>query len=381
MKQFNYLKEENIFLKKPKEFNKYSSRKSLQYALGAMLFMPSIMENLLDKITQKKLEGVTSVIICFEDSINDEDVEKAEINVLKFLKDLNSLIKEGNVKSSDLPLIFFRVRNEVQFVSITSQMESDYFKLITGFVFPKYTSKNSKRYTKILEGLMETNKESLYFIPILETEEVMYKETRLDELSKLRNYFNNNNNILSIMVGSTDFCSLYGIRRPSSFSIYDINVIRDCLLDIVNFFNRKYEEYSIIGSVWEYFDNNVYDLKDLSYNKIYNSSSICISEQIDGLIKESILDKYNGFSGKGTIHPSQVKYINATYAVTYEEYMDAKAVIDNKFGGAFKSIKENKMNEPKPHFNWARKVMLRAEIFGVLKNEYDRINLIEGMER
>lgn len=35
-------------------------------------------------------------------------------------------------------------------------------------------------------------------------------------------------------------------------------------------------------------------------------------------------------------------------------------------GGVFKGYGGNKMNEVKPHFNWAKKVMNRAEIFGVL---------------
>ena len=377
MEHFNYLESKEFFYKKPSNFNKYSSKETLKFSLGAMLFMPSIMENLLDKIVEKKLGGASSIIICFEDSINDEDVEKGEQNVLRFLEELEKLIINKELNQFDLPLIFFRVRNETQFISITNQMRTSFFKFITGFVFPKFTSKNANRYLCILNNICSENKELLYFIPILETEEVMYKESRLNELNSLKLILNDCSNLLSIMVGSTDFCSLYGIRRPSSLSIYDINIINDCLLDIVNFFNRKFEEYSIIGSVWEYFDNKDYNLTGLTYKKIYKSIDTSISEEIDGLIKESILDKYNGFSGKCTIHPSQVKYINATYCVSYEEYMDAKAILNNKFGGAFKSVKENKMNEPKPHFNWARKVMLRANIYGVLKSKYDRIDLIK----
>lgn len=380
MEHFNYLYNKDIFYKKPINFNKYSSKESLKFALGAMLFMPSVMENLIDKIIKKKIGGATSVIICFEDSINDEDVEKGEKNVINFLNEINNLIQSKELKKEDLPLMFFRVRNETQFISFTNQLDDTMYKLITGFVFPKFTSKNSKRYLSILNTIITETKERLYYIPILETEETIYKENRLEELKSLKAIFNDSKELISIMVGSTDFCSLYGVRRPSSFSVYDINVINECLSDIVNFFNRKFEEYSIIGSVWEYFDKNNYDLTGLTYKSIYRNNNVSISEEIDGLIKESILDKYNGFSGKGTIHPCQVKYINATYVVTYEEYMDAKAILNNKFGGAFKSVKENKMNEPKPHFNWARKVMVRASIFGVLKSKYDRIDIIKQEE-
>ncbi len=67
---------------------------------------------------------------------------------------------------------------------------------------------------------------------------------------------------------------------------------------------------------------------------------------MDGLIREIILDKENGFIGKTVIHPTHLIMVNALYVVTHEEYLDAYGILEeNSSGGVFKSTYENKMNE------------------------------------
>lgn len=375
----NFLNRNNkLFYKQPKEFNKYTRKELLRYSLGGMLFIPSIKENLIDKFVNNKFGGASSIILCFEDSINDSDVEQGEANVLNTFKELDNLIQQDILHINDLPLIFLRVKNETQFISITTKMKDSYFKLITGFVFPKFTSKNANRYLTILNNLISQKNEILYGLPILETEEVIYKEKRINELVAIKQIISKNDNIIALMVGSTDFSSLFGLRRPINYSVYDLGVINDCLSDILNVFNRQYEEFVIIGSVWEYFSNEKIEItNEITYENIDVSNKPVINKAVDGLIKETICDINNGFCGKGSIHPTQIKYINATYTVTYEEYMDAKNLISNKFGGVFKSVDGGKMNEPKTHFNWARKILNRAEVFGVLKNNVDKIELVK----
>ena len=46
-----------------------------------------------------------------------------------------------------------------------------------------------------------------------------------------------------------------------------------------------------------------------------------INEAIDGLLREVILDKANGFVGKTIIHPSHARYANAMQAVTKKNMM------------------------------------------------------------
>ena len=55
-------------------------------------------------------------------------------------------------------------------------------------------------------------------------------------------------------------------------------------------------------------------------------------------------------------------------AVTKEEYDDACQILGTD-GGVVKGVGGNKMNEIKPHTNWAINVYNRARAFGVIKNE------------
>ena len=46
--------------------------------------------------------------------------------------------------------------------------------------------------------------------------------------------------------------------------------------------------------------------------------------------------------------------------------------------GVLKSQYKNKMNEMKPHFYWAKRILMRAKIFGVFNEEQDFTSLTYG---
>ena len=168
-------------------------------------------------------------------------------------------------------------------------------------------------------------------------------------------------------------------------TIYDIITVADCLLDVLNTFTR-HNDYVVSGPVWEYFSSNwsnryqkkfePLEHKHKSVKTIIHNESI-IDPSIDGLIRETLLDIANGFTGKTSIHPSHIRYINALQAVTREEYEDACQILDTS-GGVIKSKKSNKMNEIKPHTNWANRILMRARAYGVLENESDFFALVEA---
>jgi hypothetical protein len=162
-------------------------------------------------------------------------------------------------------------------------------------------------------------------------------------------------------------------------SIYDILTVRDCLSDILNFFNREGCEYTVSAPVWEYFlaykKDNIENLLERDIHHSLLSRSTIINEAIDGLLREVLLDKANGFVGKTIIHPSHIKFVNAMQAVTREEYEDAMQILDTS-GGVVKSVKSNKMNEINPHRNWAQKVANRAKAYGVVEDEKSYLKLI-----
>lgn len=358
----------------PIEFNNNTDKSLLAYCLGAVLYMPA-NKDISNKIINKELEGLTTITMCFEDAIDENSLEEAENNVIKTLNTLLKNIKDKNFLINDMPLFFLRVRNLNQFISFTQKLEPNHLKLITGFVFPKFNICNANGYFNHLNKLNKSYKQKLYGMPILETEEIMYKESRISNLVKLKEIVDKYKKlVLNIRVGGTDFSSLYGIRRGIDYTIYDVNVVRDCLTDILNIFNRNEDGYVISAPVWEYFSNENRllkpQLREHPFNiakKLYKRQEI-INESIDGLFREVILDRANGFVGKTIIHPSHIKYVNALQCVSEEEYMDAMQILSNRTEGVEKSFSNNKMNEIKPHTSWAKKILLRAKAYGVVKD-------------
>jgi citrate lyase beta subunit len=91
------------------------------------------------------------------------------------------------------------------------------------------------------------------------------------------------------------------------------------------------------------------------------------------------MDMANGLAGKTIIHPTHIKAVQALNVVTYEEYMDACSIVEAENGknGVKKSDFSNKMNEIKPHLFWAKKTILKSQLYGVLHEGYTNIDLIK----
>ena len=67
---------------------------------------------------------------------------------------------------------------------------------------------------------------SLLAMPVLESGAVLYAETRVDELTRLRALLHRDRRrILAVRIGATDLCALYGLRRSPDLTIYDVKVV------------------------------------------------------------------------------------------------------------------------------------------------------------
>lgn len=360
------------FVVDPVAFNKFTGKDTLQYCLGGTLYMPGT-KKIIDKILEKKLLGLTSMVMCFEDAIQESDLPEAQKNVLEHLDILHQEIDKGTITWDDIPLIFVRVRNITQFSVFAKSLTPERASVLTGFVFPKFYSDNGYEYYRILSAINEKMSCTLYAMPILEGRELAFKESRIDELKKLLLIFRSFRDItLNVRVGGTDFSSIFGVRRGINYSVYDILPVKDCLTDILNFFNRSEDDFVISGPVWEYFlADKKESLEHLIEKDIHRSlmqRTPIVNEAIDGLLREVILDKANGFVGKTIIHPSHLRFVNAMQAVTKEEYDDSMQIL-NTNGGVVKAASANKMNEISPHTSWAKKIANRAKAFGVIANE------------
>ncbi len=378
---------EKIYHKKPTTINRFNSAEEIGHALGGTLYMPAIREDIGALIVSRKFPHLKSMVICLEDSVADDMLHLAEDKLVAHFEYIDSAIKNSELSEDDLPLIFIRIRTPAHLEAMMPRV-AQYKKLFVGFAFPKFGVENGKKYIQIIEA--ENNKSldlPIYFMPILETTEFIHSEKRrqafaaLDSILKPYRHW-----IVNLRVGTTDFCSQYGIRKGRDVTNYDILIIRDCLCDIINYFGRSESGYIISGSVWEYFNHSDRLLKPLLRETPFyeNQGDLgndlrrrIVKGNLDGFIKEIILDKENGFIGKTIIHPSHMPYVNGQYIVSYEEYQDSCQIVqDSARGGVLSSVYANKMNEIKPHLLWAKKTLKRAESYGVYKENVDFVSYL-----
>lgn len=392
MRYFSFLtreEEKHLFHCTPISFNSTSDQELLSYAVGAALYMPATRQTIADDLLIGKHEGLVSMVIDLEDAIGDNQIELAEESLLQQLNRIASFLRQGSMSVHHLPLIFIRIRNPEQMARIMAHLEEN-IEIITGFAFPKFTERNGRCY---FELLAEYNKNKgfncpiLYGMPILESAEILYCESRMAELFSIKALLDvYKDYVLNVRIGATDFSSLFGLRRSAELTIYDINVIRDTVSDIMNVFGRVDNHYVISGSVWEYFKNDTgldTRIKPLLLEESMGRNSrlayrSATSFSMDGLVREVILDKENGIIGKTIIHPTHIKLIQSLYCVTHEEYIDASHIIANNTGylGVLKSQYANKMNEIKPHLNWAHRIMIRSKVYGVLNENQSFTSLL-----
>ena len=371
MRQFRGVSEKEIrqfFHIPPSDFSKDLERKKLGMAMGAALYLPGSMPNFTYKLSKNNLKNLTSTIICLEDAVSDSELLDAELNVVNELKSIEQNVRNGLIDINEIPLLFVRIRT-VQHLEKMATLLGSAMRFITGIVLPKCSNSNAKHFFLCLQNLNKQYSIHLYALPILETKEIIYTETREQELSNLYKVFKQFEElILTIRVGATDFTSLFSQRRPGNRTIYDLLLITNCLIDIVNKFNRKEDNFIVSGPVYEYFESQD------SFRLFTDTNSI---ESI--LWDEVQLDLLNGFYGKTCIHPSQIDIVNSGYIVPKELFEDACLIVENKAGtnGVLRSSARNKMNEVKPHYSWAMKIIAQAEIYGVLKEHVTSLDFLQ----
>lgn len=390
MKFFSYFGEteiDQLFFHKPQNFNMFTRKELLSYALGATLYMPATRPNIHQDILLKKHKGLTSLVIDLEDAVGDMEVEAAESLLTDELLQLYEKKKIGLFSIDELPLLFIRVRHVEQLKRIREQL-SEAIQLLAGVVLPKFEAKSGK--DLIMEVMDISNEQHpFYAMPILESEKVMRKETRMEELMQIKQLLDQyRENILNVRIGTTDFSGLFGIRRNADTTVYDIVVLRDCIADIINVFQRSDHPYVISGPVWEYFSSKERMLKpqlrQTPFRQHYGEEGLMwraslIDHNMDGFIREILMDIANGLIGKTIIHPSHIKIVNALNVISHEEFLDALNIMESATGefGVRKSLFLNKMNEIKPHLYWAEKIILKSQIYGVLNEKYTSIDLIK----
>lgn len=330
-----------------------SAREALEYRVGGLLYIPAIYTGIAEQLLNgsPKFADAKSIAFCLEDAIQDNAVAAAETELCRTFIQIKKGMQEKNLDKSDLPLIFVRIRNPAHMQKVHKMLENE-LDILTGFILPKYDLSNAAAYSELVRTINETPTSAPIFVmPILESPNIAYLETRQNSLTMLKRYADMiSDYVLNIRVGGNDFNQIFGLRRSCKQSIYDIGIIRDIIIDILNVFSR---DYVVSSPVWEYFDDGTND------------------DWKTGLENELCLDRLNGFIGKTAVHPSQIAVINYNLKVDPDDYRDAMQVVNwqpNELA-VQKSASGKRMNEVKVHEKWAKRILRLAEAYGVKERE------------
>ncbi|MFF0445037.1 HpcH/HpaI aldolase/citrate lyase family protein [Streptomyces sp. NPDC004609] len=369
---------ERLFHQEPCEFTAASSARVLAAALGATLYSPATRPKLADDVLKQVGRGVVSMVLCLEDSIDDADVPAAEDNLIRQFADLDT-------RGRELPMLFIRVREPGQIPDLAERL-GDSVQRLTGFVLPKFTEERGVPFLEALTAAEAATGQRLFAMPVLESPELLHLETRVQTLSGICNTVDKyRDRVLALRLGVTDFCSAYGLRRSPDMTAYDVQLIAAVIADVVNVLGRADGTgFTVTGPVWEYFR-----LQERMFKPQLRRSPFMevraeelrtnlIEHDLDGLLREIELDRANGLTGKTCIHPSHVLPVHALSVVSHEEFSDAQDILSpgRDGGGVMRSSYTNKMNEVKPHRAWAERTLLRAEVFGVAREEIGFVELL-----
>ena len=327
----------------------FSERDLLQYALGGLMYTPAHNAKASDLLINRKYENLHAMAFCLEDAIADGTENEALKQLNITFCNVRKAVDSGLIKQSCLPYLFVRVKYPEQLMKVYNLIGR--YNLLKGFIFPKFDTENAEEY---LNELIEANNCSdyvIYGMPILESWNIADICRRPGQLTQIKSTLDDvKSHILNIRIGGNDFCNRFGIRRNITDTIYDIRVISDIISNIVNVFSG---DYVISAPVWEYF------------KQTDNASDEWSRE----LVREINQDILNGLIGKTAIHPTQLSVIDSVLAVSSDDYNDAVNILNwnDDLLAVSKSHSGNRMNEKKVHGNWAKKILIRASVYGIAK--------------
>ncbi|MGW2744809.1 HpcH/HpaI aldolase/citrate lyase family protein [Streptomyces sp. NPDC001450] len=382
MRHFGHIAPEvrqRLFHQEPCAFTAGSPARLLSAALGATLYSPATRPRLADDIVRQAGNGVVSMVLCLEDSIDDADVVAGEENLVRQFADLDSRAEV------EPPLLFIRVRTPEQIPDLVRRLGAS-ARLLSGFVMPKFTEERGLPFLEALAAAEAESGRRLFAMPVLESPELLYRESRVDTLEGIARAVDKfRDRVLALRLGVTDFCSSYGLRRAPDMTAYDVQVVASVIADVVNMLGRADGTgFTVTGPVWEYFRVPERMFKpQLRQSPFLEVQAVELREKLiehamDGLLREISLDQANGLLGKTCIHPSHVLPVHALSVVSHEEFSDAQDILrpERGGGGVLRSAYTNKMNEVKPHRAWAERTLLRAEVFGVAREDVGFVELL-----
>lgn len=350
-----------LFFRAPAAFSRSSPYAVLRGAVGGLLYLPASHPNIAQRVLTGSIPFLSSLAICLEDAIGDGDRRGCMRHAMEQIGLIAAALRDGSVPPERLPLLFLRVKDNDMLEELGGFL-AGHSDVVTGVILPKAGGPGLERGLELTSQIHRQSAFPFYAMPILESRALMETGDRIGLLHSVREcagFFHDR--VLNFRIGAADLCGLYGIRRNVDTPIYSVGVVASCIADIVRVFALD-GRYTVSGPVWEYYTPRAGEDR----------------EEFWGLVREVELDLQNGLLGKTCIHPSQLIAVQACCTVLYEEFRDAAAILsaDKEHSGVLAGGHHNKMNELRPHELWARKIMRRAEMFGIAAEHLNRTGFL-----
>jgi len=282
--------------------------------LGATLFIPASHKRLEEIVCQNKYPHLKSLVIDFEDCLEDKDFESA-------MQNINNILE--NITTKPL-LTFIRAKNTEH---LSELLKLSNIHNITGFVLAKFSLNNAETYLSLLSSTKHI------IMPSIEGKE-LFNHQKLHALKEI--IITNKHKILLVRFGLEDMLRQLSLRRKCDESVFDLSAPSSVIGNFIATF--KSAGFAVSGGVYPCYRDN------------------------EGFIKDVKRDLREGLFSKTIIHPSQIALINEVYKVDKKEYEEALEIINSK-----KKVfaLNEKMAESLTMYSFSHKLIQRAKIYGV----------------
>ena len=287
---------------------------------GATLYVPATSDKISETRSGNDNLGLSSMVICLEDAVRDDEVPAAMENVERILKQtIDTKIRT-----------YVRPRNDKMLEQL---IQHENIKNIDGIVLPKSKIKNIGKQLAMLSS------RGLCAMPTIETVE-FWNPVEINSYTKeLVRHINAGHQVDCVRVGGNDLLSTINARRSRERTLYE-GPLGAIMPIIVGSMARH--GIPVSSPVFEHYTNDSL------------------------LIREIEQDIEHGIMNKTAIHPRQVAIITSGYAVTMSEIADAYGILDSNAKAVFGN--EGSMCEPRTHTNWANTILKRQKLFGACGN-------------
>ncbi|MDF1877404.1 HpcH/HpaI aldolase/citrate lyase family protein [Sulfurimonas sp. SAG-AH-194-L11] len=282
--------------------------------LGATLFIPASHKDLQVILSGKKYPNLKSLVIDFEDGLEENDFDYAMQRVENILSSISGVS----------PLTFIRAK-DVTHLEVLLKLKS--ITTITGFVLAKFSLLNAESY---LDLVQETKH---LIMPSIEADE-LFNHQKLHKLKEI--ILTNKQKVLLVRFGLEDMLRQLSMRRKCDESLFDLSVTASVTGNFIATF--KSVGFSVSGGVYPCF-------KDAK-----------------GFVKDVKRDIKEGLISKTIIHPNQIALFDEAYKVQKEEYEEALQIV-NAERKVFKL--EGKMAESLTMSPYSEELIHRAQIYGI----------------